>query len=382
VRDVVCIDDFVRIAKKALPIALFDYIDGDSLAEVTRRGNVDDWAAVCLEQRVMRDVSTVDTSVEIFGERHSFPLGLSPVGLAGMFAKRGEVQVAMAARQHDIPRHLLTFSSSSVNEVAAKTSAPPWFQLYMLRDKKIVEALLDRARAAGVNVPVLTVDLPVVSVRYRDYRSGLGRNISLQAKVKGVADLIPRYGWLLDVVVRGHPLGFGNIEDILRGVERTNVGARIDRNLDDSVTWRDVEWIKQRWKGKVVVKGIMNSLYADQAIKAGADAIIVSNHGGTQLDGVLSTAKTIPEIASRVGGSAPILVDGGIRSGLDIVRAPSLGTSSCMVGRPWAFALACGGYSGVMKAIEILRFELSIAMSLCGFLKTSGIVGFALPRGT
>lgn len=354
---------------------LFDYIDGGSFTEITKRNNIDDWASVRLEQKVMRDVSKIDTSVEILGERYSFPLGFSPVGLAGMFASRGEVQAAMAARQENIPFCLSTLSVCSVDEVAAKTSTPPWFQLYMLRDRKVVEALLDRARAAGVNVLVLTVDLPVASVRYRDYRSGLGRDISLAAKVRRILDIAPRYRWILDVVGKGRPFGFGNVKDILAGVEGTNLGAWVERNLDSSMTWDDIAWIKQRWKGKILIKGVLNSLDAEQAVKAGADAIIVSNHGGRQLDGALSTAKALPAVADRIGGSAPILVDSGIRSGLDIVRALSLGANACMVGRPWAFALASGGYEGVLKAIKILQAEMSIAMCLCGFSKASDIVG-------
>jgi L-lactate dehydrogenase (cytochrome) len=380
VRDIVCINDFERMARRALPGVLYDYIDGGSFAEVTKSRNVEDWAAVCLEQRVMRDVSKIDTSVEVLGSVYSLPLGLSPVGLAGMFAKRGEVQAAMAALDQHVPFCLSTLSICSVAEVAAKTAAPPWFQLYMLRDKKIVQALLERAGAAGVDVLVLTVDLPVVSVRYRDHRSGLGRKVPIQAQVKRIAGLLPKLRWLVDVAVKGRPLGFGNLENVLRGVKSSDVGAWVDRNLDASVTWKEVEWVKQRWPGKVLIKGIMSPLDADEAIKVGADAIIVSNHGGRQLDGVPSTAKALPEIACRVGGSVPILVDGGIRSGLDVVRALSLGANFCMIGRPWAFAVASGGHSGVMKAIDILRTELSVAMALCGFSKTSEIAGSALSR--
>ena len=365
--------DYRALARARLPHFLFEYLDGGAGDEITLGRNVSDLQAVALKQRVLRDVSSIDLSAQLFGRKWSMPIGLGPVGLAGLYARRGEVQAARAAATANVPFALSTVSACSLGEVAANGQTP-WFQLYFVKDRGFVADLIERAKAAGSAALILTVDLPVPGSRYRDARAVGG---SLQR----MAQLLARPGWLYDVGIRGRPISLGNLEAI--------VGARaplsdfqtwIHRNFDASVNWKDVEWLRSRWSGPLIIKGILDGVDARAAIENGADAIVVSNHGGRQLDGVLSSARALPNIADEVAGRRPILADGGIRSGLDVVRMLALGADFVLLGRAWAFALAGGGEGGVAHVLKLIEAEMRVAMALTGCTAISEIRGEILEK--
>lgn len=361
------IGDYRTRARRALPRMVFDFIDGGSFAENTLKHNVEDFASLQLRQRVLRGGSAPDLSLELLGQRLSMPLLLAPVGMAGLFARRGEVQAARAARKLGIPFCLSTVSVCSIEEVARTVGTPPWFQLYMLRDRGWMKAMLDRAAAAGTSTLVFTVDLAVPGIRYRDFRSGFSAEPSLERSLRRIAAGATHPCWLWDVFVRGRPLGFGN----LSGAQNDQRGfgafwSWIRSNFDPGATWADIEWLRANWRGPIVLKGILDSGDALQAVKCGADAVIVSNHGGRQLDDVVSSIRALPRIVAAVNGRLPVLFDGGIRSGLDMLKALALGASACLVGRPWAYALAANGEAGVAHMIDILRQELTTALTLSG----------------
>ena len=361
--------DYRRAAQRRIPRFLFDYIDGGSFAETTLRRNVADLAAIDLDQRVMRDVSRIDTTTHLFGQPMAMPLILAPIGLAGLAARRGEVQAARAAAAAGVPFCLSTVSACSIEEVAAAARGF-WFQLYTLRDRGFMGALIDRAAAAGCPVLVYTVDLPRPGTRYRDIRSGLTGAAGWRSDLRLFGQALARPGWAWDVGVNGRPLTLGN----LRGI----VGAKaplgdflgwLARNFDPAATWDDLAWVRARWQGPLIVKGVLHSDDAAAAIDAGADGIVVSNHGGRQLDGVVSAVAALPAIVDRVGGRTTILADGGVRSGLDILKLLSLGANGAMVGRPWAWSLGARGETGVRHLLDLLKVELETAMALTGQTK-------------
>lgn len=359
------IGDFREAARRRLPRLLFDYIDGAAYGEVTLRRNVEDFASLSLRQRVMCDVSNRSMETEWFGQRQTLPVGLGPVGFSGMFARRGEVQAARAAKEAGVPFCLSTVSICGVEEVVRGVGAPIWYQFYMIRDRPVMTDLLARVQALACPVLVFTVDLPVAGARYREARSGVrpGLASALERAWQGITH--PE--WLWDVQINGRPHTFGNLAAAVkdaRGVGQFR--AWVERNFDPSLTWKDVAWIRERWNGKLVIKGILDPEDAREAVKAGADGIIVSNHGGRQLDGVSSTAKALPGIVDAVAGDATVLVDGGIRSGLDVLRALALGAQGCLLGRAWAYALAAKGQAGVTQMLGIIKAELSVAMALTG----------------
>jgi L-lactate dehydrogenase (cytochrome) len=346
---------------------VFDFIDGGSYAERTLERNVDDLKSLQLRQRVLRGASSADLTTELFGQRLSMPLLLAPIGMAGIFARRGEVQAARAAQKAGVPFCLSTVSVCSIEEVAESASSPPWFQLYMLRDRGWMKAMLERAATEGAPVLVFTVDLAVPGMRYRDVRSGFSGDPSFERFFRRLAGgaLHPRWAW--DVLVKGQPIGFGN----LSGAQNSQPGLGafwnwIRSNFDPSATWADIEWLRSQWRGPIILKGILDAGDAIQAVKAGADGIIVSNHGGRQLDSVSSSILALPRIVEAVDGRLPVLFDGGIRSGLDVLKALALGARACLIGRPWAYALAAGGEQGVAHMIEIIRQELTTALILSG----------------
>ena len=360
------VSDYRELARRRLPKMFFEYIDGGSYAEVTLGRNVADLEAIALRQRVMRDMTDLDMSVEVFGQKLNMPVGLAPVGMAGMYGRRGEVQAARAAAEAGVPFCLSTVGVCSVEEVAA-AGTPPWFQLYMLKDRGYMRELLSRAKAVGSPVLVFTVDLPLPGSRYRDVRSGFTGSTPLQAAMTQAWDGITHPKWTWDVFVKGRPHTLGSVMGAVKEGRRvTDFLSWIARNFDRSVTWKDLDWVRETWDGPIVVKGVLDPEDAREAVKAGAQGLVVSNHGGRQLDGVRSSISALPRIADAVGGDLEIYMDGGVRSGLDVLKALALGAKACFVGRPWAWALGAGGEPAIAKMLDTLRAELAVAMILTG----------------
>lgn len=359
--------DYRELARRKLPRQIFDYIDGGAYAEATMRANVDELQRVHLRQRVLRDVSDVDLSVDVLGERLALPVVLGPVGLAGMYARRGEVQAAKAAEREGVRFCESGVSICSIEEVSSATNVPLWFQLYVMRDRSFAEGLIARAREAGCSVLVLTVDLAVVGVRYRDTRNGITVPIPAAKRLFRAWDIVSHPGWVWNVGIRGKPLTFGNLETAVPGARSpAEFKDWVDSQFDPSVTWDDLAWVRKHWPGKLVLKGILDVDDAKRASDAGADAIVVSNHGGRQLDDVRSTVSALPPVVKAVGDRLEVLVDGGVRSGLHVVKMLSLGAKACLLGRAWAYALAGGGEEGVAHALRIIRDEMKVAMALTG----------------
>jgi L-lactate dehydrogenase (cytochrome) len=372
------VGDYRALAKARLPHFLFEYLDGGSYDEVTLRRNVEDLRSVALRQRVLRDVSAIDLSAELFGRRWAMPVGLGPVGLSGLCARRGEVQAARAAANAGVPFALSTLSACSIGEVVR--AAPLWFQLYIVKDRGFVSDMIARATEAQCGALLLTVDLAVPGTRYRDYRSGLSG--SLRGGASRLRQVVARPGWAWDVAVRGRPLTMGNLEPLLgSGAALSDLMGWVGSNFDAGITWKDVEWVREQWKGPLVIKGILDPEDARAAAGSGADAIIVSNHGGRQLDGALSSARALPPIAEALAGRMPVLVDGGVRSGLDVVRMLALGADFVMIGRAWAYALAARGGEGVAHVLKLIDAEMRVAMALTGCATISELGGDILHRG-
>jgi L-lactate dehydrogenase (cytochrome) len=366
--------DYRARARRRLPPFLFEYLDGGSYAEVTLRRNVAVLEQLALRQRVLTDVSSIDLKTRIFGTEQALPVMLAPIGLAGMNARRGEVQAVRAANAAGVPFCLSTVSVCPLAEVAAAATAPFWFQLYMIRDRGLVRALLDEAQALGCSALVFTVDMPVPGARYRDYRSGLAGAPGLRGTVRRIGQALTRPEWAIDVGLRGNPHHLGNIAPALgdkSGLEDFLGWMRT--NFDSSVTWRDLDFIRSHWKGPLIIKGILDPDDARAAAQTGADGIVVSNHGGRQLDGVPATADALPPIVDAVGDALTILVDGGVRSGLDVVKLLALGAHGVLLGRAWAYALAADGEAGVAHVLRLIEAEMRVAMALCGRTRISDI---------
>lgn len=358
--------DYRALAKARLPHFLFEYLDGGSYDEVTLRRNVEDLSAVALRQRVLRDVSNIDLRATLFGTQWAMPVGLGPVGLAGLYARRGEVQAARAAAAAHVPMALSTVSGCSLREVAASGHVP-WFQLYFVKDRGFVAHMIETAKEVGSGALVLTVDLAVPGSRYRDYRAAGGG-------LRRMLQLLARPEWVWDVGLRGRPISLGNLEPIVgRRAPLSDFQAWIHGNFDPSVSWTDVAWVRKQWSGPLIIKGILDPEDAKKAAVSGADAIVVSNHGGRQLDGVLSSARALPPIADTIAGRIPVLADGGVRSGLDVVRMLALGADFVLLGRAWAYALAGGGGAGVAHVLKLIEAEMRVAMALTGCTRISEI---------
>ena len=359
------VDDYRELARRRLPNIFFEYIDGGSYAEVTLKRNVEDFANLVLRQRVMRDMSNLDTSIETLGQRYRMPVGLSPVGMAGMYGRRGEVQAARAAASGGVPFCLSTRGICGVEEVA-RTGVPPWFQLYVLKDRGYMRELLGRAKAAGSPVLMLTVDLPLPGARYRDVRSGFRGLTGWRALLNQARDGLSHPRWLWDVWVHGRPHSLGSVTGAVQSGGAADFLNWIANNFDRSLTWADFDWIRAAWDGPLVVKGVLDREDARDALKAGAQGLVVSNHGGRQLDGVRSSISALPPIADAVGGDLELYLDGGVRSGLDVLKACALGAKACFVGRAWAYALGAGGQAAIARMLETLQAELEVAMVLTG----------------
>ncbi|NOH99880.1 FMN-dependent L-lactate dehydrogenase LldD [Vibrio kanaloae] len=356
--------DYRAAAKAKLPPFLFHYIDGGSYGEHTLRRNTADLAEIALKQRVLNDMSELNLETELFGEKLAMPVALAPVGLTGMYARRGEVQAAKAADNKGIPFTMSTVSVCPIEEVAPKIERPMWFQLYVLKDRGFMKNVLERAKAAGVTTLVFTVDMPVPGARYRDMHSGMsGPN----AAMRRVFQSMRHPSWAVDVGLLGKPHDLGNISTY-RGspTKLEDYIGWLGDNFDPSISWKDLEWIRDFWDGPMVIKGILDEEDAKDAVRFGADGIVVSNHGGRQLDGVLSSAKALPAIADAVKGDTKILVDSGIRTGLDVVRMMAMGADCTLLGRSFVYALAAQGQAGVENLLDLYDKEMRVAMTLTG----------------
>lgn len=363
--------DYRAAAQRRLPSFLFHYIDGGAYAEHTLKRNVSDLAEIGLRQRVLKNMEDLSLETRLFDETLSMPVALAPVGLTGMCARRGEVQAARAAADKGIPFTLSTVSVCPIEEVAPAINRPMWFQLYVLKDRGFMKNALERAKAAGVTTLVFTVDMPTPGARYRDAHSGMsGPNAAMRRYLQSMTH--PR--WAYDVGLRGKPHDLGNIS-AYRG-KTTGLEDYIGwlgNNFDPSISWKDLEWIREFWDGPMVIKGILDAEDARDAVRFGADGIVVSNHGGRQLDGVPSSARALPAIADAVKGDLKILVDSGIRTGLDVVRMLALGADCTLLGRAFIYALAVDGQAGVSNLLELIEKEMRVAMVLTGAKSISEI---------
>ncbi len=359
-----CIDDLRRTARRRVPRQFFDYADGGSYAEETLHANRADLERIKLRQRILIDVAGRSTATTILGEPASLPLALAPVGLCGMQHGDGEILACRAAQQAGIPFCLSTVSICSIEDVAAAVAKPFWFQLYVMKDRGFVRALIERAAAAKCSALVLTVDLAVLGQRHRDIKNGL--TVPPEMRIRNIIEIATKPAWALSIA-RGKRRTFGNLAGHVRGMEDVNSLARwTNEQFDASLSWKDVEWIASLWPGKLILKGILDVEDARVAAKTGAAALVVSNHGGRQLDGAPSSISALPPIADAVGSSMEILFDSGIRSGQDVLRAVALGARACLSGRAYIYGLGAGGQAGVARAIEIIRNELDTSMALAG----------------
>jgi L-lactate dehydrogenase (cytochrome) len=373
--------DYRELARRRLPHFLFEYIDGGSYDEVTLRRNRTDLQDVALRQRVLRDVSAIDTSATLLGRPVCMPVALAPIGLAGLVARRGEVQAARAAEAAGVPFTLSTVSACNLGEVTAGVTSPIWFQLYMVRDRGFLRDLLAQAREAGCDALIFTVDMAVPGSRYRDVRPGLAGASGPLGAARRTFQAMRRPGWAWDVGVRGRPHQLGNVAPLLAGRTGLDDFFRWMReNFDPSVTWRDLEFVRDEWSGPLVIKGLLDADDARAAADLGAQGIVVSNHGGRQLDGVLSTAAALPAIAGAVGDRLTVFADGGVRTGLDVVRMLALGADGVLLGRAWAYALAAAGQRGVAHLLNLLESEMRVAMALTGVTRIGEIGPDVLAR--
>ena len=361
---ILSIDDLRTAAKRRIPRAIFDYADGGSYDERTLRANAADLDKLTFRQRVMVDVSGVSLATTVLGSPVSMPLAIAPTGLAGLFHADGEIKGARAAAAFGIPFCLSTMSICSIEDVRAATQQPFWFQQYLMRDRGFNQELIDRAIAAQCSALMLTLDLQVLGERRRDPRNGL--SIPPRLTLRNAWDVATKPVWATKVLF-GKRRTFGNLIGRLKGAGGLlNLAEWTHSQFDASANWRDVEWVRSRWPGKLILKGVLDAEDAQLALAAGADAVVVSNHGGRQLDGAPSSISVLPEIVAAIDGRREVLFDGGIRSGQDIAKALALGARACLIGKSFLFALAAAGEAGVTKALEILRNELKVTLALTG----------------
>jgi L-lactate dehydrogenase (cytochrome) len=370
-KTITCIEDLRALARRKVPKAFFDYVDSGSYNEETLRANRADLETIKLRQRVMVDVSERSLATTIIGQKVSAPFALAPIGLCGMQHGDGEILSAQAAEEAGIPFILSTMSICSIEQVAEATARPFWFQLYVIRDRGFSRDILARAVAAKCNALVLTVDLQVLGQRHRDIRNGM--TVPPKLRLKNIIDLASKPGWALSIL-KSKSKNFGNLAGHVKGMEDvTSLAQWTNNQFDPALNWKDVEWIKKVWPGKLIIKGILDIEDAKTAVKLGAEAIVVSNHGGRQLDGAPSSISALPAIAQAVGSDTEVLFDGGIRTGADMLRALALGARACLIGRAYVYGLGAGGRAGVAKAIDILQKELSVAMALTGTTRVADI---------
>ena len=362
-KQMACIEDVRETARRKVPKMFFDYADAGSYNEETLRANRADFEKLKLRQRILVNMDQRSTATTILGEKVPMPLALGPIGLGGMMHGDGEILACRAAQEIGIPYTLSTMSINSIEDVAAAVKKPFWFQLYVMRDRGFVADLIKRAEVAGCSALFLTVDLPVNGQRHVDMRNGLSVPPRLTART--VFDVLRRPAWAWRIL-NGKRRTFANIDGHLPGFGGVTLAAWTQQQFDQTVSWKDVEWIRSIWSGKLVLKGILDPEDAREALKTGADGIVVSNHGGRQLDGAPSTIAALPKVADAIGGQKEILLDSGVRTGQDIFRALALGANACMIGRPFLYGLGAGGQAGVTQAIDIFRRELDTTMVLAG----------------
>jgi L-lactate dehydrogenase (cytochrome) len=378
-KSIACIDDLRHLARRRVPRAFFEYAESGSYNEETLRANRTDLEAIKLRQRILVDVSSRSLDTTIIGQNIAAPFVLAPIGLCGMQHGDGEILSARAANAAGIPFTLSTMSICSVEDVAEATGKPFWFQLYVIHDRGFSKGLLERAKKAKCNVLVLTVDLQVLGQRHRDIKNGL--TVPPEIRLKNIIDVATKPAWAWSIL-NGRRKTFGNLAGHVEGMGNVNsLAAWIEHQFDPALSWKDVEWIKNIWPHKLVLKGILDAEDARTAVKVGADAIVVSNHGGRQLDGALSSISALPKIAEAVGSDVELMFDGGIRTGADALRALALGARACMIGRAYIYGLGAGGQAGVAKAIDILEKELSVAMALTGVNSINEIGPHVLANG-
>ena len=371
-KDVACIADLRELHKRRVPKAFFDYVDRGSYSEDTLRANVDDLQRIKFRQRILVDISRRDLSTTILGEKSTMPLALAPVGSTGMQYSDGEIHACRAAQAAGVPYTLSTMSINSIEDVAESVDKPFWFQLYVMKDRGFIKSLIERAIAAKCSALVLTVDLQVLGQRHQDVRNGLSVPPQLM-RLANLVDFASKPGWLIGTL-KAKRRNFGNIAGHVKGVDDLgSVSGWVQEQFDTSLNWKDIEWIRSIWPGKLIVKGIHDVDDAREVLKTGAQAMVVSNHGGRQLDGAPSSISVLPAIVDAVGSDIEIMFDGGIRTGQDILRALALGAKSCMIGRAYIYGLGAGGEAGVLKALELLGKELSVTMGLCGVNSISDI---------
>lgn len=363
--------DYREAARRHLPRFLFDYIDGGAVAENTMNANATELASVALRQRVLCGAGEPTLATTILDASWAMPVALGPVGATGMYARRGEVQAARAASRAGIPYTLSTVSVCSIEEVASQASGALWSQLYVLKDRGYMRNALERAWAAGMKTLVFTVDMPIPGSRYRDNRSGMsGPHATLRQYLQACTH--PR--WAMNVGLAGRPLSFGNIE-AYTGHKMTmdDYMGFISNNFDPSIAWHDLEWIRDSWQGKLIIKGILDADDARNAVRLGADGIVVSNHGGRQLDGAIPTARALPRVVDAVGDDLTVLADSGVRSGVDVIRLLALGAKGVLLGRAYIYALAAAGEAGVAHLLRLFAEDMKVTMTLTGATSPSAI---------
>ena len=370
-KNITCIEDLRELARRKVPRAFFDYTEAGSYSQETLRANRADIERIKLRQRVMVDVSSRDTSTTMLGETVSLPLALGPVAMAGLQHGNGEILACRAAHAAGIQFTMSTLSICSIEDVAAAVDKPFWFQLYVMKDRGFVRSLIERAAAAKCNALVLTVDLQVLGQRHIDIKNGL--SVPPALKIKNLINMATKPGWVFSVLT-GKRRSFGNLDGHVKGMRGVQSLAQwVGSQFDDALNWKDVEWIRNIWPGKLIIKGILDVEDAKLAAKTGATALVVSNHGGRQLDGAASSISMLPIIADAVGSEIEVMFDGGIRTGQDLLRALALGASSCFTGRAYIFGLGAGGEAGVAKAIDLIRNELDVSMALTGIKSVTEI---------
>lgn len=377
---IACIDDLREVSRRRVPKAFFDYIGAGSYGEETLRANREDMQKIKLRQRVLVDMANRDLSTTIVGQKSKLPFGLAPVAMVGMQHGDGEILAARAALEAGIPYTLSTMSINSIEDIAEATGKPFWFQLYVMRDRGFIRELVKRAEKANCSALVLTVDLQVLGQRHCDIRNGL--SVPPQIKLHTLAEMAMKPRWVASVL-SGKRWTFGNLAGHVKGMENVkSLSAWTATQFDQALNWKDIEWIKSIWPRKLIIKGILDPEDARLAAKSGADAIVVSNHGGRQLDGTASSISMLPKIADAVGSDIEVMFDGGIRTGADLVRALALGAKFCLIGRAYAWAVGAGGQKGCAKAIDILGKELDTTMALCGVTTIKGITRNVVDRDT
>ena len=370
-KNITCIDDLRDLHMRRVPKAFFDYCDRGSYTESTLRANREDLDRIKFRQRILVDVASRSLNTTVLGEPAAMPMILAPVGLTGMQHGDGEIYACRAAHEAGIPYTLSTMSICSIEDVAANVKKPFWFQLYMMKDRGFMKSLIERAIAAKCSALVLTVDLQVIGQRHADIKNGM--TVPPQLKLRTLYDFATKPAWVSGVL-RGKRKTFGNLAGQMAGTEDlTSLSEWISTQFDPSLSWKDIEWIRNIWPGKMVIKGILDIVDAREAVRTGAEALVVSNHGGRQLDGAPSSISVLPEIVQELGSQIEIMFDGGIRTGQDILRALAFGAKSCMIGRAYIHGLGAGGQAGVAKAIDILAKELSTTMGLCGISRVEDI---------